>query len=226
MEPAATQSLAGVLDSLNDALFHGHDMPAARKQQAALWIAARQGQAGAYRGVLYAPTPDDRKLQVRLFTGETVQSNAGLRCKLGFEAAAMLVRLDVDVPAVRQAMERTYAGMHDRMLPHNELGGTYCCGSCSVAYWRLLAAGGFTRAELRLKAGLEVLRQNRDGQGKWRRFPFYYTLLALSEMDLHNARNELQYAARVCERLLKRKASPGIYGTRRAELVHKVLAQA
>ena len=51
--------------------------------------------------------------------------------------------------------------------------------------------------------GLRVLAGYRtDGRG-WRRFPFYYTLLALTEIDLPAARAELRWAAPAAERSLK-----------------------
>ena len=35
----------------------------------------------------------------------------------------------------------------------------------------------------------------RDGQGGWRAFPFWSTVLALTEMDRAEARRELRYAS-------------------------------
>ena len=44
----------------------------------------------------------------------------------------------------------------------------------------------------------------RDGEHQWRRFPFGYTVLALSEMDNAEARQELKYAAPALERAASR----------------------
>ncbi len=90
--------------------------------------------------------------------------------------------------------------------------------------WRHLAVGGLDHAKARLQNGMTVLKKYRDGTGRWRRFPFYYTLLALTEIDTPSARQEMQYAARVCERVLKRLHGNGRYGRRRKIVLERVLA--
>lgn len=88
--------------------------------------------------------------------------------------------------------------------------------------WRHLAAGGLTNAEARLTEGLRTLKRRRDDSGKWRSFPFYYTLLALCDIDSPLAVEEMKHAAGVCERYLQtlaerqyyRKATPEIVRTR------------
>jgi len=62
----------------------------------------------------------------------------------------------------------------------------------------------------------------RDGKGQWRRFPFWYTVLALSEMDVPEASRELKYAAPVLERAAGSPAH-GTYARRRRELAVRAL---
>ena len=64
----------------------------------------------------------------------------------------------------------------------------------------------------------------RDGNGQWRRFPFWYTVLALSEMDVPDALRQLKYAAPVLERAAGTTAR-GIYARRRRELAVRALGQ-
>ena len=78
-------------------------------------------------------------------------------------------------------------------------------------------------AQQHLAAGMKTLKQHRAGNGRWRRFPFYYTLLALMDIDLKAARDELRYAAPSCEILLKRDPGGGKYDQRRRKLMDKVL---
>ena len=52
---------------------------------------------------------------------------------------------------------------------------------------------------------MKYLKENRKEQGRWRRFPFYYTLLAIMEIPGSQAINEIRYSAPVLERMLKRK---------------------
>ncbi len=79
----------------------------------------------------------------------------------------------------------------DRRHPHY---GMYCCGICSVALWRHLTISDVPGAEHRVAAGLKIVRQRRKGDGRWRIFPYFYTLLALLEIDSSAAREEM----RVC----------------------------
>ena len=51
----------------------------------------------------------------------------------------------------------------------------------------------------------------------------YYTLLALSDIDLPAARKERQYAAPLCESLLKRKPKDDRVDVRRRHLAERVL---
>jgi hypothetical protein len=76
----------------------------------------------------------------------------------------------------------------------------------------------------RLGGGVKLLRQHRDGRGGWHRFPFYYTLLALSEIGGRGARREVQYAAPRLERMLKRGGRGGRFAARRRAVAERILA--
>ena len=80
--------------------------------------------------------------------------------------------------------------------PRHNCSARYCCGKCTVGLWRSILAGGLDRQDLRLRLGLSKLRSMRDGQGGWRAFPFWYTVLALTEMDRAEARGELRVRLR------------------------------
>ena len=77
--------------------------------------------------------------------------------------------------------------------------------------------------EKRLKAGLKALEKHRDGKGRWKRFPFYYTLLAISELDFKSAIAEMKYAAPVLERVIKRNSKKDKYAERRVSLAERIL---
>jgi len=109
--------------------------------------------------------------------------------------------------------------------PHHCGAGIYCCGKCSASLWRHLAAGGLARQEPLLTSGVKTLKAHRDGKGRWRRFPYYYTLLALSEMNVPGVVTEMRYAAGGCEKLLKRSAAADKYANRRRALAERVLAR-
>jgi len=76
---------------------------------------------------------------------------------------------------------------------------------------------------MRLIEGIRTLKSYRKQEGEWRRFPFYYTLLALSEIDSPLDVEEMRYVAGICERYVKRPSSDDIYVKRRRILCERVL---
>jgi hypothetical protein len=72
---------------------------------------------------------------------------------------------------------------------------------------------------------LRYLKEHRDGKRRWHRFPFYYTLLALSEMDGEEVALEIEYAAPVLERMLRRRSRGGKYEKRRRAVAERLLAR-
>jgi hypothetical protein len=79
------------------------------------------------------------------------------------------------------------------------------------------------RQDERLQRGVEHVRQSRDGKGSWRKYPFWYTVLALSEMNLTAASNELRYAEPLLRPATTRSAGSGVYAMRRHQLALRVL---
>jgi len=215
------QSLAQTLNKITHAWLTGTQLSADDRIDAARWIAARVGIAGSYSG-LPAPTEVDYGDNVYLYTGETVRSNAGIGCKLGFEAVWALAQLNVHDAAVRQATLQAQARtltLFDRQPSRAK--GMYCCYSCSQAGWRALATieGG----QPFLTLGVELLHNSRDGKGRWAKFPFWYSVLALTHNQTKAARAEIQYAAPALERFLRRKDFGQLHDARRELLAQKAL---
>jgi len=225
-------SLAATLDAVNEALFFGRAVGKTEREGVAAWIAARQGLPGSYAG-MFAPTEKNLREGARFFTGEHLPSRAGTAHVLGEEACRALILLDASDAGARAALERARQGMLGRLRAaearERNTGrlwlGTYCCGKCSVALWRHLAAGGLEDSERHLAAAMKALQLNRDGTGKWRRFPFHYTLLALSEVNLPAAIEEMRYAAPTLERLLTRRQADGPFERRRRAVAERILAK-
>jgi hypothetical protein len=219
-------SLSQTVDAINAAHFDGRTLTATERGQAARWIAARHGLPAAYGGT-FAGFPSERSKGIVLFTGERIAS-ASARHILGEEASRALRQLRVQDPNVTRALEGADSGLM-RCLeraaedPRNGNPGLYCCGKCSVGLWRNLLAGGLDRRDERLRRGASHLRSMRDGEHQWRRFPFWYTVLALNEMDSAEARTELRYAAPALERTASRAVPSAVYGRRRHELAVRTL---
>ena len=219
-------SLSRTVEAINAAHFAGRALAAAERGQAARWIAGRQGLPGAY-GETFAGFPAERSKGLVLFTGERIAS-ASARHILGEEASRALRQLRVRDPNVTRALERADHGLM-RCLeraaedPRNSNPGLYCCGKCSVGLWRNLLAGGLDRRDERLRRGASHLRSMRARKHQWRRFPFWYTVLALSEMDHAEAKTELQYAAPALERAAGRAVPSAVCARRRHELAVRTL---
>jgi hypothetical protein len=219
-------SLSQTVDAINAAHFDGRTLATAERSQAARWIAGRQGLPGAYGGT-FAGFPAERSRGIVLFTGERITS-ASARHILGEEASRALRQLRVRDPNVTRALDGADSGLMRCLAraaedPRKRNPGLFCCGKCSVGLWRNLLAGGLDRREERLRRGASHLRSMRDGQHQWRKFPFWYTVLALSEMDGAEAKAELRYAAPALERAASRPVPSAICGRRRHQLAVRAL---
>ncbi len=194
-----------------------------------LAIAARQGLAGSYAG-MFAPTPLDFRRGIRVFTGEAVRSGAATAHILGEECCRLLLELDVNDRTVCEALARAETAMLERLRSSERLYaehiGFYCCGICTVSFWRHLAAGGLDRNVARLKDGLMVLKGSRSDNGRWNRFPFFYTPLALTEIDGPDAVAELRWAVPAIRRSLKSLRGTDRYQRRRRDVLGRALALA
>ncbi len=213
-------SLAATLDTINEALFQDRALSKARMEGVVKWLAGRQYRSGPNAG-LFALTQKDYDNGVRLFTGEKLKTFLAARNVLGGEFARALVLFDLPSPEMQAIIAR---------VNHNLLWACYSrsciigeCAHSSVGLMRYLAMRKVDDAEQRLRSHVHTLSQQRDGRGRWKRFPFYYTLLALLEVDLPSARDEMRYTAPACERYLRRSPQDDVFYQRRRTIVQKVL---
>jgi hypothetical protein len=219
-----SDSLARTIDAVNDIIFFGRSAAPTACEKVATWIAKRQGKPGSYAN-MFAPTSSDLMQGIRLFTGERVTSGASLRHISGEEACRVLILLNSRTRSVRSALEKATSGIMSRLGNPRKSDGFFCCGTCDPALWRHIAAGGLRGAEKWLSYGLKTLTAHRSENGRWRRFPFFYTLLTLSEIDLPQAIREIKYAAPACERYLARTKATDQVRVRRQAVVERALAR-
>jgi len=225
MELVHPRSLSQTLDAINDALFSGITITKQERAAAAKWIAERQGLPRSYAG-MFSPTDYDFARWTRVFTGEELKSNAATAHILSEEACRALLLLGASTKPVSRALSNATANFLERISKnHARHSGFFCCGTCSVALWRHLAAGGLDEPEKRLAHGLKYLKMLRTGKGRWDRFPFHYTLLAISELESRAAFAEMRYAAPAVERSLQRDRGTDKYARRRRVVMERVLAK-
>lgn len=217
-------SLAETIDNINAAQFFDRPIPQTQRSAAAKWLAGRQGIDGAYAGLI-APTDRDRRGGFKVFTGEKITSGAGAGHVLGEEGCRALLTLGVKNKDVQAALERAWDEMGRRIAESGAPRGTYCCASCSVALWRHYAAGGFSDPEKQLAGGLKYLKLHRMEGGRWRRFPFYYTIFALTEIEARGVKAELKFCAPACERSLRHMRGTNEYTVRCRTVLERALAR-
>jgi hypothetical protein len=198
-----------VEDSLQETLWRleetrqGFRNPVSSQVEEALeWVLSRQGLPGSYLG-LFLPTGLDLSRGVQLLTGERFPSrNALTRHVLGEEALRTIM---VWKRGSSEAAAEAVKGF-DRILERGGKTGFYCCHTCTLSFLRTLTAVKPDGWEEILGRGLNRIKLARTPDGRWHSFPFYYTLLALSEADKPAARTELKHARKTAEKLLKRKS--------------------
>jgi hypothetical protein len=193
------QSLQETLWRLEEARLASLKCSDSEVDEALCWVLGRQGLKGAYRG-LFAPTEADFSQGARFLTGERIRTGAGTAHVLGEEALRALCIWGLQD---REETQRALENYHN-IVEHSRSTGRYCCYTCTIALWRGVNAARPAGWEEVLEKGLTRLKQARTPEGRWRGYPFYYTLLTLAEIDSPAALQEQSYAAKVVESLLRR----------------------
>lgn len=222
------RSLAVTIDRVNACFFAG-ETPGRRQSSATIdWILTRFAAPTAY-GRTFGVTALDESNRLHTFTGEPLTSRASLRHILAEETCRALILLNRVARRKLPELDAASADLRERITRWESQGnpvGMYCCGPCSVGLWRHLAVGGLGVDAGGLDQRVGVLRQYRDREGSWGRFPFYYTLAALAEADGPNTRAEIDHARPACERRLQTTRKSSVYGARRRMLLERILSRA
>ncbi len=218
-------SLANTVNNVSEALLFGKKISEKDKKEVSEFIVNRQGKFGSYAN-MFAPTEYDLKNDLVLFTGEKIKTGAGKSHMLGEESSRILRKLNVHNKDVEKALKEADEGILSRIKASQDdpryVHGTYCCKSCTCSLWLNVSAGGLGKDTEMLKSGLKWLKKFRDGNGRWKSFPFYYTLYVLNEIDLKYSADELKYVAEYLKdkklRIVQDK-----YGKRREFIIKKIL---
>jgi hypothetical protein len=155
------------------------------------WLLGRQVRVGRSTG-LFQPTDDDYA-ERRLPTGERLKTKLATVHVVSQEAARILHILAAEEPLIANAVALTATRLSETCygLQHCTIGE---CAASFAGYIRFLWTVFGDAAVPEITWRLRTLSEHRDGNGRWKRFPPYYTMLVLSEMGLPAAQDELTYA--------------------------------
>ena len=179
------------------------------------WLLRHQVLTGRDAG-LFRPTAEDFE-ERRLPTGERLKTKLATTQTMSQEAARILHAMSAGSREVEDAVARTAARLGETCyaLQHCTIGE---CAASFVGYMRFLRGtlGDASAPEMTWR--LQTLSEHRDGKGRWKRFPTYYTVLVLSEIDLPAARDELVYAAPIWSSPARAASTEEPYARRRSRL--------
>ncbi len=199
-------SLARTLWNIEHSLDNERTNADDKVKEALQFVASRQGLKGSYRGALFAPLPDDRSLGLLVPTGENASpSGAAVMHVLGEEAAGLLAKHGAtdgyDYDAVWDMIGSRFGC---GFTTGETEGARFCCKRCSVAWWRAIGAGKPYGWEDILATAVRMLAADRQPGSRWQHYPFYYTVLTLTDMPVPEATAELQAVRPALERAFSR----------------------
>ena len=215
-----TESLGRTISVANDALAEGRKIPVDERKRTVAWVLKRQVLSGRNAGA-FAPTSEDLKGGVHLFTGERLRTKLAAWNVLTAEAARLLILFGGGDDRARKAVGRAASWLNVSCFVSNDCMIGECAHSL-ISHLRFLGVAEAAPAVLVRR--LNIVREQRDGAGRWDRFPFYYTLLTLSEIPGEAAKSELRYAVPACERALSRAVKDKVYAARRKNLLERIIA--
>ena len=219
-------SLIETVDAFNEAVYFKYPWQQEAKPLVA-WMDSRLGKDRAYAGS-YALTESDWNREFHLFTGEKVSTRAA-RSHIIAEESIRIMNIikketGLDSNSLIISEERLAAQILSYKPGYTLNTGFYCCGKCSISLWRCVAGGGFSNRLNIIAPALSSLAEDRDGLGGWHRFPFYYTLSFLADIDPRLAWPEIQYCSKRLEKARKRMAEKtDMLSKRRIALVDQLL---
>ena len=163
------------------------------------WVLGRQGLKGSYRN-LFAPTEKDMSEGLQRLTGERYPGRGALTShSLGEEALRAVILWNQNShPSAIKAL-----GSFEEMVNGHQ-NGFYCCYNCTPAFLRTLSVVKLNGRDEILEKGIGNIRKARTSDGRWRGFPFYYTLLTLSDINVPSAKDELRYVGKTAQKLVKK----------------------
>ncbi|MAT44336.1 MAG: hypothetical protein CL609_18545 [Anaerolineaceae bacterium] len=213
------KSLADLVEHLNELEWRGELLLTHQRRQVVNVL--KQFHTGNSDYLGFCLSAADFTNGARLFTGERLHTQLGLNYVLGLEICRQLQRMDGFLVETREIIK----DVNQRLLNLCFVKDDCLIGECAyslVAFWRYLISANWLDGKERINHYVRLLKSQRDGNGRWNRFPFYYTLMVLFESDTPQADAELAYALPACQRSRNFITLPEPYAQRRKELVDQV----
>ena len=185
-------------------------------EQVVEFIAGQQIHYGANAGV-FVESRNVSSPQSQLYTGERLQTHLAMKNILTIESTRALV-----LSGSSSEIAQSSIALADKWF-ENQCFSDFCaageCRHSSIAFIRYLNALGKTNHVENMIANLSKFR---DGKGGWKGFPYFLTLLMLSEIESPNADNELIYALPSAEQRFKRSRTDEPYASRREDILSSI----
>lgn len=209
----------GLVDAVSEAdgsLTFGEKSPEIARLVA--WLLERQIGTGRSAGLFRASEEDFAER--RLPTGERLKTKLATTYIMSEEAARVLHLLAPKDPDVAEAVARAAARLAETCfaVQHCTIGE---CAASFIGYVRFQRAVFGEAATPDITWRLKTLFEHRD-DGRWKRFPPFYTLLVLSEIPLSAADDELDHAKTLWSRGARAAIVEQPYASRRARLLEIV----
>ena len=209
-----------MLDSLEEAILlldrthkSGDDIDF---EQVVEFIAGQQIRYGPDAGV-FVESGNVSKPKAQLYTGERLQTHLAVKNILTIESARALVLSGSSSEITQSSISLTDSWLENQCFSNFCPAGE--CRHSSVAFIRYLNVLGKTD---HLEKMISHLSKFRDGKGGWKGFPYFLTLLALSEIQSPIAEHEINYALPFIEQRFKRSRSDEPYSSRRTEILSRI----
>ena len=220
MDVIEEKSFYGTVTNAAQVLFDGGSFNETEKTQLASWILDHQNR---YKGFIFYPSEQDREDGIRLFSGEKPRSKFLADNSVELEALRLLALIYPNHPEAH----RIFQDANERLLPLCFARGCIVgeCAHAGIAFRRYFMTFDGDESSEKNRQTLETLKQRRYGEGKWRDFPFYFTLLWLTELPDDLAQEELEYTRDYCRELSRKLAGDEPFVDNRRNILMRVLDQ-
>ena len=193
------EKLTHAVSCLQDSLLFNQPLPKSEQEQVLQTIRSSFNPDKPYLG--FVPEKFEKKQGLQIPGGEKMHTMFGAFNVLGLEAARLLRIFGQDETLeniLPEIEKRIKASCFSSACTKGE------CAHATIALWRYQAAGGLSENLNILDQQLQNLQTRRQTFGYWKGFPFYYTLLTLTELQNPLAEAELKAVEEACSRRLKR----------------------